>query len=143
MVKAVNSLKILSLLVLLVTLLFVYAFLPVMVNLNPDVSGWSLHKEYFFYVVVGASLILNIFLIFAERTLSSIISSEEINAWIKGFSFVLNLYFSFLIGYVAVINNQNHFQSGSYAYLNYLGPILVLVWIIGLIFLSLKRNKTT
>ncbi len=142
MAKAINVLKVISAFVFLVTLLFVYSFLPVMVNLNPEDSGWLVHKEYFFYSILTVFILLNIFLLILEKILNGFISNEEIRAWIKGLAFVLNLYLSFIIGYIGVMNNAGHFQNGSYSYLNFLGPILVAGWIVGLIFLVFNKNKT-
>lgn len=142
MVKAINVLKIISAIVFLITLLFVYSLLPVMVNINPEEIGWSLHKEYFFYGLLTFFIVINVFLIFIERMISPLLPTEDLKAWVKGFSFVINLYLSFLLGYVGVLNNQNHFQQGSYAYLNYLGPILVFAWVVGLILFFMKSRKT-
>jgi hypothetical protein len=67
---------------------------------------------------------------------------EEIRAWIKGLAFVLNFYLACLIGSVGVFNNQSNFLPGSYAYLNFVGPILLLAWVAGLIFIRYNSTKT-
>ncbi|MFT6867910.1 MAG: hypothetical protein ACJA08_002757 [Cyclobacteriaceae bacterium] len=143
MVKAINVLKVISAFVFLVTLLFVYSFLPVMVTLNPEDASWAAHKGHFFYGILAGFILLNIFLLILERMLNGLIQNEEIRAWIKGLAFVLNLYLSFIVGYVGVMNNSVHFQNGSYGYLNYLGPIIIFGWISGLIFLATKKHKTS
>lgn len=142
MVRAVKILKILSALLFLGTLLYVYSLLPVMVNIYPDAMGWELHKEYFFYGILIVFIIINVFLLFIERMITPIITSDEVLSWVRGLAFVVNIYISLLIGYVGVINNQGSFQPSSYIYLNYLGPILIFAWISGLIFLIRKNNKT-
>ncbi|WP_258104612.1 hypothetical protein [Marinoscillum sp. MHG1-6] len=143
MIKAINVLKVISSIVFLATLLFVYALLPVMVNINPEETGWSLHKEYFFYGMMIICVVVNIFSYTVERMLFPVISSDEIKSWIKGFSVVLNLYLAFLVGYVGVMNNPQHFEAGAYGYLNYLGPLLIFGWTIGLVFSIVNKSKTT
>ncbi|MEO9474534.1 MAG: hypothetical protein ABJG41_03345 [Cyclobacteriaceae bacterium] len=143
MVKAVNILKIISALCFLSTLLYVYSSLPVMVNLNPDIFDFSVHREYLFYGLLTGFVVISIFFFALEKMLLPVIKFEELAAWVKGLSPVVNLYLCFLIGYLAVINNPGHFQSGSYGYLTYLGPILIAVWLGGLIFLISKSKKTT
>jgi hypothetical protein len=142
MEKAVNVLKVISSLVFLATLLFVYSLLPIMVKLNPADAAWSVHKEYFFYGSIIFFIVLNIFLIAMERMISPLINMEEIRAWIKGLAFVLNFYLACLIGSIGVFNNQSNFLPGSYAYLNFVGPILLLAWVGGLIFIRFNSTKT-
>lgn len=142
MVRAVKILKILSAILFLGTLLYVYSLLPVMVNIYPDATGWELHKEYFFYSLLAVFLVVNIFLLIIERMIRPLIPTEELLSWVRGLPFVINIYFSLIIGYIGVLNNQGSFQESSYIYLNYLGPILIVAWVSGLIFLLLNRNKT-
>ncbi len=142
MEKAVNVLKVISAIVFLGTLLYVYSLLPVMVTLHPEDSSWSVHKEYFFYGVIILFMVLNIFLIAMERMLRPLIKIEEVRAWVKGLAVVLNFYLACMIGSVGVMNNANDFQPGSYGYLNYIGPVLIVVWVIGLIFNMQNKPKT-
>ena len=108
----------------------------------PEDASWSVHREYFFYGAIIFFLVLNIFLIALERMIRPLISKEEVRAWVKGLAVVLNFYLACMIGSVGVFNNANDFQPGSYAYLNYIGPVLIVVWIIGLIFNVLNKPKT-
>ena len=142
MEKAVNVLKVISSIVFLGTLLYVYSLLPVIVQLRPEDSSWSLHKEYFFYGAIIFFMVLNICLIVIERLLSPSFKSEELRAWIKGLAVVLNFYLACMIGSLGVMNNANDFGPGSYSYLNFIGPVLIVMWLIGLIFNVLIKPKT-
>lgn len=141
MEKAINVLKVISAFVFLAVLLFVYSLLPVMTSLVPDDASWSVHREYFFYGALIFFLVLNIFLIALERMIRPLISREQVRAWVKGLAVVLNFYLACMIGSVGVLNNANDFQPGSYGYLNYIGPVLVVMWIVGLIFIGLNKSK--
>ena len=105
----------------------------------PDDSRLLVNREHFFYGSIIFFILLNIFLIALERMIGPLIKKEEVRAWIKGLAVVLNFYLACMVGSLGVFNNANDFLPGSYAYLNYVGPILIIIWIVGLIFNSLKK----
>lgn len=140
MLKAVNLLKVLSVLLFLGVLLVVYAYSPIMVKLRPDTPDLQLHKENFFYFGIAFFAIINIALLAFQRMYEKSIQKTEVKAWVRGFTFVINLYLAFIIGFIGVINNTNHLKPEGWAYLNYLGPILIFVWIVGLIYLIIKKE---
>ena len=48
-----------------------------------------------------------------------------------------------MIGFVGVLNNPLHVSTRGYAYLNYIGPALIIVWLIGFFYLSGQKKSTT
>ncbi|MEM6831488.1 MAG: hypothetical protein AAF551_13340, partial [Bacteroidota bacterium] len=64
----------------------------------------------------------------------------SIRSWMMGLIFLLNFYITLIIGFIGVLNNSTHVSPSSYAYLNFLGPILLIGWMIGLIFLVFKKS---
>ncbi len=139
MLKVVNLVKIFSVFIFLGTLTLIYAYMPIMVKLAEE-GELEIQKENFFYASIGIFVVVNLAILVIQNILNAKLSSEVLKSWIGGFTFVFNLYLSFLVGYMGVFNNLSHISANSYFYLNWLGPILLLLWLIGLIFLILKRK---
>lgn len=140
MLKVVNFLKFLSILLFLGILLLVYAYLPVMVNLTLDNSDLQLRKEDFFYFGIGVFVVVNLFFLGFQKLYESHISKLEVKAWVRGLSFVVNIYLTLIVGFIGVINNTAHLDPSGFAYLNYLGPFLIFIWVVGLIYLAKKKS---
>ena len=135
MIKVLNSI---SVLIFSVTLLIIYAYMPVMVDLNVE-GVRDLHKQTFFYSAFGGFVIVNILLrtgvAFGSRNLSAGLAS-----WIRTIIFIVNFYLTSLTGFIGVMNNAASINPSSYAYLNYLGPVFSGIWMIGLIFFIFKKK---
>lgn len=138
MIKAVKVLNLFSMLLFAAILLLVYAYLPISVNLNVDGVS-SIHKQDFFYQALIGFLALNILLrmviFYALRSIPALLLS-----WVSSFIFVINFYFTLLIGFIGVWNNSTHVSPSSYSYLNILGPVLLVIWVVGLIFLAFRKS---
>mgnify|MGYP006266917635 CR=1 FL=1 len=146
MVRTVKFLRFLSFLLFLGILTLVYAYLPVIVQLTEDFNQLTVHKEDFFYYVVALFLIINVFIVIMNRIVSPLIenrSGEMAVAWFTALAFVLNIYLTMLMGYVGVLNNQTHIPLDAYAYLNYIGPFLLMVWLAGFFYLTVNKKQTT
>ncbi len=139
MLRVINLIKIFSAFIFLGTLSLVYAYMPIMVSLDEEGVA-QVHKENFFYSSIVAFVVANLLILFIQKIINQKTISEELKAWVGGFTFVFNLYLSFIVGFLGVINNPTHIPASNYFYLNWLGPILIFAWTIGLIFLVLKRK---
>lgn len=135
MLKVLNFLKVLSVILFLGVLLLVYAYLPVMIDIQPDSQDIQVRKETFFYYSIAAFVMINLVLFVFQRLTEPKLMGEGIKAWMRGLSFIINIYLAMLVGFVGVINNATHINPSGYAYLNYLGPILLVVWGIGLAYI--------
>lgn len=142
MLQAVNLLKLFSIALFLCILSLVYAYLPVMVRIWPEGTELMIHKEPFFYYAIGCFLIVNLALLAFQKLIEKRLSDQNLMAWLRGFTFVINLYFTFIAGFIGVINNTGQLNPSGFAYLNYLGPVLVFCWVAGFIYLVLIRTKT-
>ncbi len=140
MLKVVNFLKVLSILLFLGILLLVYAYLPVMVRLSIESTELQLQKEDFFYFGIGVFVVVNLFFLGFQKLYETHLKRLEVRAWVRGLSFVMNIYLTLLVGFIGVINNTTHLDPAGFSYLNYLGPFLIFVWVIGLIFLLKKKH---
>lgn len=138
MIKAVKVLNLFSTLLFAAILLMVYAFLPVSVDLNIEGVG-TVHKQELFYQALIGFLAINILLrlviFYGFRGFR-----PTLLAWTSSLIFVVNFYFTVLIGFIGVWNNATSISPSSYGYLNTIGPLLLIVWVVGLIFLVIKKS---
>ena len=138
MIKAVKVLNTLSIIFFMAILLLVYAYLPIMVDVN--VEGLKdIHKQTFFYYIVGGFVVVNIILRLI-RSLGAKHLPTEPQAWLSAIIFVINFNITLLVGFIGVWNNPTHIDPSSYGYLNYLGPVFIIIWVVGLIFLFFKKK---
>ncbi|XOV94745.1 MAG: hypothetical protein ACFHWX_08575 [Bacteroidota bacterium] len=139
MLKVVNLVKVFSAFIFLGTLSLVYAYMPIMVDMDEE-GVTQIHKENFFYGAIITFVLVNAIILFIQNILNKRVQSELLKSWVGGFTFVFNLYLSFIVGFLGVLNNAAHIPPSNYYYLNYLGPILIFAWLIVLIFLVLKNK---
>lgn len=141
MVKAVKVLNRISIFLFVIVLLTSYAYLPISVNVNIDGVG-DFHKQTFFYYSVTSfiltNLLIRIVLHFGIQNLNDIIKS-----WITSLICILNLYLSFLLVFIGVWNNQGHINPSIFSTFTLFGPILLLIWLVGTIFLFIKNSRTS
>ncbi len=127
--------------------LFVYAYLPLDVRLY--FIDTSLNKETFFYIILGLFLLINLLftiliLLYKNIDLTSQSARKQnLITWVTTLPVMLNLYLTFMVGYIGILNNASNFQGNNYGYLNYLGPILLIGWISALIFIFFQRDQIT
>jgi Na+/melibiose symporter-like transporter len=66
-------------------------------------------------------------------------------AWIYSFIAVLNISISIMVFYIHSLTNQNEIESSEYNLFFYVVPVLLVVWVIGLLYLlagKMKQVKT-
>lgn len=144
MVKTINFVRLLTIILFVAILAMVYAYLPIQVQLKPSGQMYLMHREYFFYGVAGFFLLVNIIswlLLKIVTPTMELKKGEEFAAWFNGLPIVINLSITFLVGFIGVMNNANHIRASSYAYLNFLVPFLILIWMVGFIYFLLKKNN--
>ena len=137
MLKAVNFVRLLSIVIFLGTLSIVYAYLDPVVSFSLETDMPTMHRTYFFYLSSLIFLVINIFFWLLIKILSPKIAQRFgllTAGWVAALPVVVNFYICFLMGFVAVLNNASSLQLSNYAYLNYLGPILLMIWMIVYLF---------
>ena len=141
MLKAARTLNFISLILFAGTLIIVYAYLPIQVSFQIEEME-AIHKDRFFYYTLGLFVVINLLSRMVKLVLSRKFSGLLL-AWAEALSFVCNIYLALIVGFIGVLNNSTHISPDNYAYLNLLGPILLIVWAGGLIFLALNRKAKT
>ena len=143
MLKAVNFVRLLSIAFFLGTLSVVYAYLDPAVSFSVETDMPTMHRTYFFYLISLIFLIINIILWLFIKIMSPKISQRFglLSAgWVAALPVVVNFYICFLIGFLGVLNNASSLQLSNYTYLNYLGPILLMIWTgLAIYFMSTKK----
>ena len=138
MIKAIKVLNVFSTLLFAAILLLVYAYLPISVDLNIDGLS-SIHKQTLFYQLLAGFVILNIILrLTINHGFKSLVELPK--AWLSLLIFIVNFYLTLLVGFVGVWNNATHVSPSSFGYLNLIGPVLLTIWVVGLIFLVIKKS---
>ena len=144
MLKAVNFVRLLSIAFFLGTLSVVYAYLDPVVSFSIETDMPTMHRTYFFYLISLIFLIINIILWLFIKIMSPKISQRFglLSAgWVAALPVVVNFYICFLIGFLGVLNNASSLQLSNYTYLNYLGPILLMIWTgLAIYFMSTKKT---
>ena len=147
MSRLIKALWLLSILMFLGGLLYVYANLPQEVALavkTVESGGWIISRNIFFYGSLSIFIVVNVVLYvfglilkrlpFPEPKSSYWLSNPELRTnvriWITSFSFVVNLLLLSTIISVAFINNNN---ISAYRFFMYFGPALILIWLMILI----------
>lgn len=144
MVKAVGIIRFLSYALFLGATGLVYAYLSPQVELGMGPKAWVVSKDTFFYSILATFVVINIVLrVLSQNMKKGPGQSWEAKtlAWFLAIVPVINIYISLLIGFVGVINNPNHVSTSSYSYLNFFGPVLLVVWVIGFGTQFIKEKK--
>lgn len=138
MLKAAKVLNRISVFLFVIVLLTCYAYMPISVHMIIEEIG-DLHKQTFFYYAVSSFLILNILVrIIIHFGIKNL--AEDLQSWITSLIFICNIYLIFQIIYLAVWNNQGHIDPAYFSGFTLIGPILLIVWIFGLIYI-IKYSK--
>ena len=146
MSKAVRVFLFFSIIIFLGVFLFVYANLPKEVAIVP--GQISIEKDMFFYTMIILFVVINLLftiisILFKNLKVSNLSDRKQmLRTWFISLPVMLNLYITFSVAYLGVLNNPANFESGAYNYLNYLGPILLIGWIFALFFVMSKSNQS-
>ena len=143
MLKAVNFVRLLSIIIFLGTLSVVYAYLDPVVIFSLEADMPTMHRTYFFYLGSSLFLVINILLWLLIKIIAPLIVQKFgilLAGWFAALPVVVNFYICFLIGFLGVLNNTSSLELSNYVYLNFLGPILLLIWMaLAIYFMSTKK----
>lgn len=139
-----------SLIGFLAALLFSYTSIPEQVDIalgSSVVSSIFLSRDVYFYAMIGIMVFTNATLLTMAKVLNIIPSLEASNTfkvniinWLGSFSVILNLFFSITALIVGFYNNPAFESPTHYNYLAYIGLVLILVWLFGLLYVLVKKN---
>ena len=136
MSKAINIFRKISIFLFLGVLGWIYALFENEVRLLPKPSDLTISRDLFFYLTIGIFLLINglFLLIFKLGNNLFLGYGDDRIAWAKMIVPLVNVYLSLMIGSIGVLNNRSSFEPGAYAYLNYIGPFILMVWLLGVVY---------
>lgn len=146
-----------SILVFLGMLLYVYAFLPEMVDLYIDASGAaaiSVDKEVFFYGAIGIFLVINLVTslfsrmvgmmpVMSKGLLRTSTMKANLLLWCHGLAIILNAFMLFSVTFIGLYYNDEHFNIKYFSFLVYLGPVMLVLWFFVLFYFLLIDSKNS
>lgn len=156
MVKLINLTRVVTSILVIFVLLFVYSNLPERVGLLYSPSGlvdFYLDKNEFFYITLILSLVLNLITVLFVKVFQTLPVNadrffftndwfkERFSAWIASLAPIMNMFFVFTVVFIGIYNHGDLELIESYSYLAYLGQFLVLGWLFTLIFLILNKSN--
>lgn len=135
-----------SIVIFLVTLLLVYAFLPDPFGILFDKNGVSVQaisKGTFFYSSLFVFVIVQIiFILFKKGSETKFnIQRPYLFTWFQGFHLSVNLFIITNLIFIGFANNAVNYTYGSIQLLVYIGPLIVILWLVMLpVFMILKKS---
>src|SRR5690554_1284372 len=137
--------------------LYIYASLPQNVIYEAGIPGEphkQVNQDTFFFVTVGVFVVLNLLPILPAKmvenqTVQSFrrffkvgdIFREHMLSWIYSFAGIFNITLAILLLYILKINVLEGSANNALAFIFYLVPLLLLVWIVALFILLGKKIK--
>lgn len=156
MSRLIKYLWFLTVLALLASLLWIYASLPNEVGVLANEFGEAdefLEKNQFFYVFFGFFALINIILFGLHNMIINHTDrfSHQINPsrrslqlslsqWMLAFASSLNIFFILALIYLAAFNSAEVSNLQAFQVLVYVGPVLVGLVLLSLVFIFLKKR---
>lgn len=147
MISIVKAVRVISSLGFLGVLLFVYAYLPDTVKLPLDyleVKEITMQKGSLFYTIIGVFALVSMVSFFVTRMINTLPATEmdfkrNLNSWSISFMAIINIFLIFSLIIISIINDSESTVSSHYSVLAYIGPILLVLWLVLLVFLISRR----
>lgn len=137
-------------------LIWSYAFMASQVNYRFDPAGDGIgtaSKDTYFFGAMAIFLLTNVVCFYFSRVLKRISTTvdgsgirnrslkNDLMIWVKGFTGVLNLFFSLVLVFLGLMNMSSDYNIKTIGFYVYLGPVLILVWFFYLaVILGKRRN---
>ncbi|HHP7241638.1 MAG TPA: hypothetical protein ACFCUD_08185 [Cyclobacteriaceae bacterium] len=151
--KAIVIGLVFSRIIFVISLILVYAYLPIKVELISldNLNILRIDKQDYFFWLLGLFLAVNLILFVLSKYIlssqSSTLSAGELQSrfyfWILGLSAILNIFLALLNAFTGINNNASHIDPQRYYYLNYIGPLLIVGWFLLIIPIFFQKTKTT
>lgn len=124
--KVFKAVWFLSVLVVLASLLWVYASLPERVVVQETIQGRiDIDRNTFFYIVMTILALCNALVYAAARLFRD---QEEFRTWFYGFIISLNIFFIVGMSLINLYNSAEHFDYSRIGFVIYGSVLLVIGW---------------
>ena len=126
-----------SIVLFLAVLMIVYAFMPESAGILFNDEGdriQEISRDTFFYAaLIGFVLFQLLFYLFIVNVLNKRFNTgKKINMsiWFKGMFLAINFYFILMLIFIGLANNAIDYTFTSIEYISFLGPGLIVVWLL-------------
>jgi len=126
-----------SIVLFLAVLMIVYAFMPESAGILFNDKGdriQEISRDTFFYAtLIGFVLFQLLFYLFIVNVLNKKFNtSKKINMsiWFKGMFLAINFFFILMLIFIGLANNAIDYTFTSIEYISFLGPGLIVVWLL-------------
>ncbi len=149
LIRISGTLRSISMIVLLLVFLYVYANLPEMVGVNTNESGHPTGKfsrnSFFYGGLFIFSLVNGLLLILIRLYKKTRLLEDKYNqtliTWLNGLSGFINLFFMMSVIFVSAFNSLEKINLNNFGIiLNITGGIL-LIWLLGFFYVRLQKGK--
>ena len=143
--KLINSLRLISIIVLFIAYMLAYASVPERVLISVDEVGNAqlfMSKSTLFYAGLTFMIIVNLVLFILLRLIRK--GQTELSAvlygWLSVLAILINIFFAFTASFIAVLNSRENFDYSSFGYIVYVIGGMFVIWLVGLIYTLLKAR---
>jgi hypothetical protein len=157
LVRFVKFAWVISVLLFLSVLLYVYAFIPEQIAIDGSNGAVDrfVPKETFFYVALGIFIVANIVFMTLSKLLNEIPVRQGVNLvslfksesfkhkivlWVISFLWILNVFFILTLVFLGLLNHPDGPQATNYTLFLYPGLLLLGFWLFILLFLIFRRK---
>lgn len=137
-------------------LLWSYAYMVGQVDYGLSLDGINtpiIEKETYFFSAIAIFLFVNVIIGWFLISLKKVKTTEggsglrnaglkkELLVWFKGFAGVINLALSMILFFIGLMNLAESEEAMTLGFYVYLGPILLLIWLVYLPFILVKSRS--
>ncbi len=139
MFQIAKVLRIFTSIFFVIILLFIYAYLPLTIDINFDSIG-RVGRNFFFYSAMGSYVVLHLMFYFFRFYVDRAGVGQQLRLTVHMLPAVMLFSLTLLIGYIGVLNNAEDIAPSRYNYLNYLSAVLMLGWFFTFLFVLIRRK---
>lgn len=146
--------RVLTIILFLGVLLFVYAYLPEQVGVSADEydkPNAFIGRELFFYSFLVVFSLVNLIFVLAGKLLGSLAVGEKsffaskgfkdrMTTWLIGLGVVINIFIIITVAFLGLFNNADYYHISQFSMLAYLGQAIIFIWIVLFFYLLIKRK---
>jgi len=146
MAKLVGVFWFFTLLLFLLFLFYGYAGAPEELSLGFGQPGqYLISKGMLFYLGAGLFFLVNISCYLGAKLMKLRFQKRQIfyylRQWLRGFAGISNIFLTFLLLFISMYNSSESFNLSRYEFLVYVGPILLIGWLILLVVIFMRQGK--
>lgn len=139
MFQFAKVLRIFTSLFFIIILLFIYAYLPLTLDINLEGVG-RIGRGFFFYTAMSVYVVLQLIFYFFRFYVDRAGVGQQLRFTVHLLPSIMLFSLTLLIGYIGVLNNAEDIAPSRYYYLNYLSAALMVGWFFAFLFVLIRKK---